>query len=349
MDVSVRLPPATLPPRSRRRSIAPSFTEILPYNAGACCEPPQICIDLSQLTIPLHIHDLYSRRDFAWLLARFACTEENALTTFFQPDDSPQTVPSWSAFNASVQPASDLPSPSTVAYCLVTVASPTQMETVYTLLVCSVSMTKRLQQETTVIIVDQAVYAKALEVIWKRSDEFKSVVLRMGAFHTAYNFLAVIGKRYEGSGLHDLLLESGVVAEGSISGVLTGRHCNRAIRVHKLVMEALHRLQFQKFGEWCNDNDTPMDLVTVKRCLKELQTQCSEKSFAALIECEEFIKLHDVYADYLQRPMAQLWRSYINMVSLLLRFIRAMRQGHWEVHKACVRDTCFPGSLPMIT
>ena len=80
------------------------------------------------------------------------------------------------------------------------------MDRVYTLLDLSVNMTKRIQQETTVIVVDQAIYAKALEVIWKRSDEFKSVVLRMGAFHRAYNFLAVIGKRFEGSGLHDHLL-----------------------------------------------------------------------------------------------------------------------------------------------
>ena len=135
-----------------------------------------------------------------------------------------------------------------MAYCHLIAAPPTQMDTVYTMLVCTVGMTKHIQQEISLIVVDQAIYAKAIEITWKHSDEFRSVMLRLGAFHIAYNFLAVIGKRFEGSGLHDLLLESGVVAEGSISGVLTGRHYNRAVRVHKLVMGALHRLRFQNFG-----------------------------------------------------------------------------------------------------
>ena len=48
---------------------------------------------------------------------------------------------------------------------------------VYTLLSWSLAMTKRLDQQTTVVVLDQAIYAEALEVKWKRADEFKSVVL----------------------------------------------------------------------------------------------------------------------------------------------------------------------------
>ena len=35
-------------------------------------------------------------------------------------------------------------------------------------------------------------------------------------------FLAVIGKRSRDAGLEDILIESGVVAQGSINGVLSG-------------------------------------------------------------------------------------------------------------------------------
>ena len=78
-----------------------------------------------------------------------------------------------------------------MAYCPVIAAQPTQMDTVYTTLVCSVSMTKRIQQETSLTVADQAiyVYAKAIEITRKHANEFRSVVLRLGAFHTAYNFL----------------------------------------------------------------------------------------------------------------------------------------------------------------
>ena len=56
----------------------------------------------------------------------------------------------------------------------------------------------------------------------------------MGTFHTVCAFLAAIGKRFSGAGLKDLLIESGIVATGSVSDVLQGKHYNRAIRTHKV-------------------------------------------------------------------------------------------------------------------
>ena len=45
----------------------------------------------------------------------------------------------------------------------------------------------------------------------------------MGAFHTAMTFLAVLEKRFGDAGLSDLVIEAGIVASGSMSGVLEGR------------------------------------------------------------------------------------------------------------------------------
>ena len=89
------------------------------------------------------------------------------------------------------------------------------------------------------IVLDEAIYAKAFEIACKHKQEFKTVVLQLGAFQTCFAILGALGKRFDDSGLRDLLLESGVVAEGSIDGVLSGRHYNRSVRVHKLLLEAL--------------------------------------------------------------------------------------------------------------
>lgn len=59
---------------------------------------------------------------------------------------------------------------------------------------------------------------------------------------TLCNALAVIGKRFEDAGLRDMCIESGVVAESSVKGVLEGKMYNRAIRVHKVVSESMMRL-----------------------------------------------------------------------------------------------------------
>lgn len=54
-----------------------------------------------------------------------------------------------------------------------------------------------------------------------------------------FNFLSHMFK--------DLLVESELVAAGSINGVINGKHYNRAIRAHKVMFEALTRLLFDMY------------------------------------------------------------------------------------------------------
>ena len=61
--------------------------------------------------------------------------------------------------------------------------------------------------------------------------------------------LAIMGKRVGNAGLRDVPIESGLIADGSISGVLDGRKYNRAIRLNKLMYEALMRLPLRKNHE----------------------------------------------------------------------------------------------------
>ena len=53
----------------------------------------------------------------------------------------------------------------------------------------------------------------------------------MGVFHTICTMLAITRKRFGDAGLRDVAVESGVIADGSIAGVLDGRKYNRAIRL----------------------------------------------------------------------------------------------------------------------
>ena len=77
----------------------------------------------------------------------------------------------------------------------------------------------------------------------------------MGVFHTICTMLAVIGKRFGDAGLRDLSVESGVIADGSIPGVLDCKKYNRAIRLHKLVYEALLCFAWSGFEAWLGDGD----------------------------------------------------------------------------------------------
>ena len=67
----------------------------------------------------------------------------------------------------------------------------------------------------------------------------------MGVFHTACTLLSTIGNRFQDAGLRDLCVESGVIAEGSVAGVLDGRRNNRGVRLHNIMHEAFMRLAWQ--------------------------------------------------------------------------------------------------------
>jgi hypothetical protein len=57
----------------------------------------------------------------------------------------------------------------------------------------------------------------------------------------------MIGKKMEGTGLSDILLEAGLIGSGSITGVMTGKHYSRAMHYHKILLDALARFLFEEF------------------------------------------------------------------------------------------------------
>ena len=55
-------------------------------------------------------------------------------------------------------------------------------------------------------------------------------MLRMGVFYTACIMLSVIGKCFQDAGLRDLCVESGVLADSYVAGVIGGCRYNRGVR-----------------------------------------------------------------------------------------------------------------------
>ena len=104
----------------------------------------------------------------------------------------------------------------------------------------------QLGQLNSVITFDEAIYCKAKEIQWRHEDEFGDTVIRLGGFHMAMVFLAVLGKRYGDGGLEDVLFESEMYGSTTIASILRGKAYNRAVRAHKIVSEALQRLLWQQ-------------------------------------------------------------------------------------------------------
>ena len=159
-----------------------------------------------------------------------------------------QRVSSWAGFNIKLRSGIDILE-GNIAYLPTVNAPATDLGTVYDVLLRSLKIMQALDLNVIVCVFDQALYAKACELVWKNPDNVHPIVLITGVFHTICTMLAVIEKRFGDAGLRDISVESGI-ADGSIAGVLDGKKYNRAFRLHKLVYDAFLRLAWSGFEAW---------------------------------------------------------------------------------------------------
>ena len=145
---------------------------------------------------------------------------------------------------------------------------------------------KKLDLSLIVVVMDQALYAKAAEIAWKQ-DQFSNIVLRIGTFHTICIALAILGKQFGDSGLKDIFIESQIVAEGSISAVIDGKPYNCGVRAHKYLYEALMRLAWAEFMRRLESSDLN-HRIAVASFLEEVDTLANMlkgESFGQLLKC----------------------------------------------------------------
>ena len=217
--------------------------------------------------------------DQAWLFCRL-CPVRLFEVDIENPE---QVIPSWTAFNMYVSETS--PSLSVVGYCQMIPAQATDMSTIYTVLDTVDTMMSKYGQTHSVVTFDGALYSKAKEIQWRMPDRFKYLILRLGGFHTAMVFLAVIGKRFRDSGLDDALIDSGVFAGNTVDQIFKGKHYNRGVRAHKIALEALYRLRWLALCDWYHENTTT---IVDERAI-EMATEAVLSAFETKIAVTESV------------------------------------------------------------
>ena len=123
----------------------------------------------------------------------------------------------------------------------------------------------------TSMTIDMAIYVKIKQLQMRYPDEFKNVLLRLGGFHIALNYLSLLGKMYSNSGLEDLLIESRVYAPGTTTALITGKSYNRGIRAHKLCLEAMFRIMWKTFTSWLQETTPGVDETSKKKIIELLK------------------------------------------------------------------------------
>ena len=134
-------------------------------------------------------------------------------------------------------------------------------------------------------VFDQAFYARAMEVLWKQKERFKGLVVMMDGSHLLMTLLAIIGTRFGDAGLRDVAVDSEVIAEGSIDSVLSGKHYNRGVRLHKMIYEAITKLLLDDFEASLGANSSKMP-SHLKTQLEQLKLNLCQEEIEHVLKSE---------------------------------------------------------------
>lgn len=105
-------------------------------------------------------------------------------------------------------------------------------------------------------------------------------------------------------------------------------------------------MQWKEFGEWMKQRDAIKEQEIYVGLINDCLRGTSEKaflqsSFSALFE--KIPKLQELFSTFKQEAckhsqLFQFWNLYVESVFLLLRLIRAERDGSWELHLSSVTE-----------
>ncbi|GFX24621.1 uncharacterized protein TNCV_3344011 [Trichonephila clavipes] len=82
--------------------------------------------------------------------------------------------------------------------------------------------------------------------------QFNNLFIHLGSFHLMMAFFKAIGVFINECGLSHMMIESNIIASGSVNGLVEGEHFNRCKRLHPLIALGLQMLHFDHFFKMDN-------------------------------------------------------------------------------------------------
>jgi len=205
----------------KRRSFKPILSEVQPYYPPKERNNPEIVRE-TEIHSNLIVQTVSKKAELLWVLSRYKSMQE----------DVKQGIPSWTGFYYEVMPRTTN-EPHSVYYLPTINQSPTRFDTVQEVLFQVKEKSEALGLRSTDLVLDHAIYAKALEVMTNPALSFlyKYINLRMGGFHACGIFIAVIAKRFGSAGLKDLMIEANLIGPSSVESALKGSYYSTALLI----------------------------------------------------------------------------------------------------------------------
>ena len=266
---------------------------------------------------------------------------EQAWTVCRSQFNSTFTVPEWSGWISATTNLPKTDSQSVVGFLPPIMFPITEYSTVHQCIVMAVKASEKLHQKYTFITMDLAAAKIALDITWHDPDRFCNVIIQLGGFHIMCSYLGALGKMMSGSGFEDIVIQAGVCAGGAIDKVMAGRHFNRAVRVHQLMLEATERLLLEAFLIYSS---------SYHQFPKEVEALASAPSHSTLEEvtdCAEFDTFVTEFNRFREEVQggkfgstAKFWVTYMNSVWHLMHFQRAIKENDFGLYVSSMFNMC---------
>lgn len=251
---------------------------------------------------------------------------------------SDQEVPAWAGF---ISLCGQVPEKKTTLDYYPVIHHPiTEYKTVQECLRLAEEATREVGQEYVIITFDLGVCMKAYPIVWNRPDQYKKHIILIGTFHLACAYFKMLGKKLDGAGFGDILLEAGLISSGSLQGVLSGKHYERALSCHKIMLESLERLLLERYLE-IRGEDSSFPTLSEDSMVQLHTTSCcfSKETFTELQHDETITNFMTEYEQFRDRvregdfgPTAQFWLSYIDHVWLVLALLEAVKVNNFLLY-----------------
>lgn len=211
--------------------------------------------------------------------------------------------------------------------------SPTSTAVVRQTLLESQQITKECSQKYIQVTYDLAIAKVALQIQSTDSPQFDNIFIHLGSFHIMMAFFKAIGKFIDNCGLSQMMVDSNLLAGGSVGGFITGKHFSRCKRLHPIVSLALQILHLNSFLE--RENKTISDDIMVE--LKDIQETGSITSVTTDGPLDQLLK---EYSEYYEKTITgefgktpQFYLIYIRLVNYYQLLSRSIRTADFELYK----------------
>ncbi|MES9881882.1 MAG: hypothetical protein ABW185_13470, partial [Sedimenticola sp.] len=185
--------------------------------------------------------------------------------------------------------------------------------------------------------VDEALYCKLMTLKWLNESYQEFLIPRLGGFHTTMNFMKSIGQHMQSTGLMEVWVDSNLLGQKTAENVMAGKGYEKSVRAHKITAQALWEIVLPQFLEYLQIEGTDL-----KHDIEEAEKSPNDDCLTNILSTKRFRNaLSEFGESHATDSNFMLWWEYLNMVRVLLMFIRAQRDGLWDLHL-----TAFSNMLP---